>query len=81
MRAAGHGFAAACAKLGAAIGVLTFPLLLDDLGASALLLVLAGCCALGFVVTYAFRIETRGRTLADLSGEEISAIGLRTVPP
>lgn len=37
IRAAGHGFAAASAKFGAALGVFLFPILLDDVGSSALL--------------------------------------------
>ena len=81
MRAAGHGFAAASAKLGAALGVYLFPTLMDDLGTSAVLLVMAGCCALGFLVTLVFRIETRGRTLAEISGGEVAAIRPRPTPP
>ena len=68
MRAAGHGFAAASAKFGAAIGVLLFPILLKHVGATALLLGVAGCCALGFLVTYVFRIEPKGRSLNEVSG-------------
>lgn len=68
MRAAGHGFAAASAKFGAALGVLLFPILLKHIGPTTLLLGVAGCCALGFVVTYVFQIEPRGRSLNEVSG-------------
>lgn len=81
MRAAGHGFAAACAKLGAALGVFLFPILLDDLGASALLLILAGMCLLALLVTAAFRIETAGRSLEELSGAEVAEVAPRVTPP
>jgi len=73
LRAAGHGFAAASAKLGAALGVFLFPQLVGHLGASAVLLITAGCCALGFLVTAAFRIETRGRPLAEIGASGAAA--------
>jgi MFS family permease len=69
IRAAGHGFAAASAKLGAAIGVFLFPVLLKHIGSSALLYAVAACCALGFLVTYIFRIEPKGRSLDDVTGQ------------
>jgi MFS family permease len=67
IRAAGHGFAAASAKLGAAIGVFLFPILLEDIGTSALLFAVAGCCVAGFMITAALRIEPRGRSLEDVA--------------
>ncbi len=81
IRAAGHGFAAACAKLGAALGVFLFPILLDDVGSSALLLTLAGACLLAMAVTAVFRIETAGRTLDELSGGEVAEVAPRVTPP
>jgi MFS family permease len=70
IRAAGHGFAAASAKLGAAVGVFLFPILLSRIGTSALLYIVAGCCAAGFLVTYIFRIEPKGRSLNDVAPHE-----------
>lgn len=81
VRAAGHGFAAACAKLGAAVGVFLFPILLEDIGAAALLFGVAGCTAIGFAVTAIFRIEPKGKSLEQLSGEEISGTSPHPVPP
>jgi MFS family permease len=81
VRAAGHGFAAACAKLGAALGVFLFPILLDDLGASALLFAIAGISLLAFLVTLAFRIEPRGRSLDEVAGVELAPVAPRPVPP
>lgn len=68
IRAAGHGFAAASAKFGAALGVFLFPILQDSIGTGALLFIIAGCCLVAFVVTWALRIEPRGRSLAEVSG-------------
>ncbi|MFB7336733.1 MFS transporter [Streptomyces adustus] len=81
MRTAGHGFAAGCGKLGAALGTFLFPVLLSSVGESALLYGVAGTCALGFVVTYVFRVETRGRSLEELSGAQMAAVAPRVTPP
>jgi MFS family permease len=81
IRAAGVGFAAGSAKLGAALGVLLFPILMDSIGTSAVLFITAGACALGFLVTLAFRIEPRGRSLDEASGQAVAAIAPRPVPP
>lgn len=68
VKAAGQGFAAGMAKLGAALGVFFFPILQDDIGTSALLFGIAGICLIGFAITYALRIEPKGRSLDDVSG-------------
>ncbi|MFD3581917.1 MFS transporter [Streptomyces sp. NPDC058683] len=81
MRTAGHGFAAGCGKLGAALGTFLFPVLLADVGESALLYGVAVTCALGFVITFAFRVETRGRSLDELSGAQAAAVAPRITPP
>ena len=81
VRAAGHGFAAGCAKLGAALGVFLFPILIEDIGTSALLAILAGACLVGGLVTWLFRVEPRGRTLSELSGHELAAVAPRATPP
>jgi MFS family permease len=81
VRAAGHGFAAASAKLGAALGVFLFPVLLDDIGESALLFGVAGATAVAFTVTLTLRIEPRGRSLDEVSGAVVAKIAPRPVPP
>ena len=43
------------------------PVLQDDIGTAALLFTIAGACLVGMLVTIAFRIETRGRSLDELS--------------
>jgi MFS family permease len=70
IRAAGHGFAAASAKMGAAIGVFFFPILMDDIGTAALLFLVASCTTLGFIITSVFRIEPKGRSLDEVSGRD-----------
>lgn len=81
VRAAGHGFAAGFGKLGAALGTFLFPILLDSAGASPLLYGAAVTSALAFLVTWTLRIETRGRSLDDLSGLEAAAVSPRITPP
>ena len=76
-----HGFAAGCAKLGAAIGVFMFPILLDDIGTTALLLIVAGGCLAGLAVTAIFRIEPRGRSLSEVSGATAAELSPHPVPP
>ena len=80
-RAAGQGFAAAMAKFGAAFGVFLFPVLQDDIGTSALLALIAGFCVVALVVTVAFRIETKGRSVEELSGRHLAPLAARPVPP
>jgi MFS family permease len=80
-RAAGQGFAASMAKFGAAFGVFLFPILQDDIGNSALLAIIAGCCVVGLLVTQAFKIETRGKSLEDLSGRRVAELAPRPAPP
>lgn len=81
VRAAGHGFAAGCAKFGAALGVFLFPILLDELGTSTTLLLVAGGCVIGFAVTAIFRIEPRGRGLDEVAGSEVADLSPHPVPP
>jgi len=80
IRAAGHGFAAACAKLGAAVGVFFFPILLDSIGPGALLFLVAGCTLVALAITVIFRIEPKGRSLDEVSGQEVSRIAPRITP-
>lgn len=63
VRGMGAGFAAAFAKIGAILTAFLFPILLADIGTSALLLVLVGTSLLGAYVTWRFQIETTGVNL------------------
>ncbi|MSX03103.1 MAG: MFS transporter [Actinobacteria bacterium] len=81
IRAAGHGFAAACAKLGAAVGVFFFPILLASVGTSALLYGIAGTTMLALVITRVFRIETTGKSFDEISGRKLQELSPRPSPP
>ncbi len=81
IRAAGHGFAAASAKFGAALGVFLVPVLLDSVGVAPLLFAVAGCCLVALGVTAALRIEPKGRSLEELAGAEVAQISPHPSPP
>jgi putative MFS transporter len=63
LRGLGAGFAAASGKLGAVITALLFPAMLNQLGRDRLLALLALTSLLGALITWRFRIETRGLNL------------------
>ncbi|WP_043236332.1 hypothetical protein [Streptomyces violaceusniger] len=63
------------------IGGYRFPVLLSTAGASAPLFAVAATCALGFLITFAFRVETRGRSLDELSGAQVTGVAPRVTPP
>lgn len=67
LRGTAHGLAAAVAKLGAMVGLITVPILQSSIGLPALLVVIAIGCALALAVTHALGIETTGRSLEELS--------------
>ncbi|MFJ4930037.1 MFS transporter [Streptomyces sp. NPDC088736] len=81
VRAAGHGFAAGFGKLGAAVGTFLFPVLLASVGTTPLLYGAATTSALAFLVTWTLRVETRGRSLDELSGLEAASVSPRITPP
>jgi MFS family permease len=51
IRASGHGFAASCGKIGAAVGIFFLPVLINSVGTSNSMFILAACSFLGFVFT------------------------------
>ncbi|HIK29827.1 MAG TPA: MFS transporter [Oscillatoriales cyanobacterium M59_W2019_021] len=67
IRSSGAGFAAAFAKAGAVLGTFILPILQHSVGVPQLLRALALICAIAAIITYFFRIETRGRSLEDVS--------------
>ncbi len=77
VRAAGHGFAAGMAKLGAAIGVFLFPIVLGIVDQWVLLAGLAAICILGFVVTLVYQIEPAGKSLDEVSGRKAGGLAAR----
>jgi putative MFS transporter len=66
IRGTGAGFAAAVGKIGAVSTAFLFPILLAGIGTSALLYILVGTSLLGAVVTWVYRIETNGVSLAEI---------------
>ncbi|PRX10286.1 UNVERIFIED_ORG: sugar transport protein [Martelella mediterranea] len=63
IRGTGAGFAASFAKIGACLTAFLFPVLLADIGTTALLYGLVATSLVGAVVTFVCRIETRGISL------------------
>lgn len=64
LRASGAGFAASTAKVGATAGVFFLPLVRTYWGTPTVMLLMAGVCLLGALITLTFRVpQIRGRTL------------------
>jgi MFS transporter, putative metabolite transport protein len=63
IRGKGAGFAASFAKVGAVLTAFLFPVLLAQIGTTALLFALVAASALGAAVTLVFGIETKGLSL------------------
>jgi putative MFS transporter len=66
IRGKGAGFAAAFAKIGAVLTAFVFPLVLDAAGTNFLLAGLIFTSLLGALVTWWFRIETKGVNLEEI---------------
>ncbi len=66
VRGKGAGFAASFAKIGAVLTAFFFPILLKDIGTQHLLMILIGTSIVGAVITWIFRIETRGVNLESI---------------
>jgi len=83
IRATAHGFAAACAKVGATVGTLCLPLMQANkyLGLSGTMFVVAGFAFVGLLITYALRIEPKGKSLDELqaweAGEAVEHIRIK----
>jgi putative MFS transporter len=60
IRGYGAGFAASFAKIGAVATAFLFPILLRTIGTQSLLIILIVASLLGAIVTWMYRIETRG---------------------
>ncbi len=69
LRGQGAGLAASLAKTGAVLTAFLFPLLIKDIGTQTLLFILVGTSLLGALITWAFRIETKGINLEQVGGD------------
>lgn len=66
IRGKGHGFATACAKVGAALGIFILPILQNAVGALSTVLLIAGTTLLGYVMTRYLGFETQGKSLEEI---------------
>jgi hypothetical protein len=53
-------------KAGATVGVFIRPIMQASWGITIALIMIAATALLGFVITYAFRVEPKGKSLDDL---------------
>lgn len=67
IRGAGVGFATAISRVGAAAGTFILPLSVDGLGVGATMLIAAGICAVGAIVSHYLAPETKGLSLSEAS--------------
>lgn len=67
IRATAVGIVVAISRIGAATGTFLMPIGLDHLGVSGVMLIGAIFTVIGFVVTYTWAVETKGRSLEDTS--------------
>ncbi|WP_244188303.1 hypothetical protein [Streptomyces regalis] len=72
-RATAGGVATSISRIGAAAGTYLLPISLDRLGIGTTMLIGAGITAVGWLVSFAWAEETRGRTLAETSAVPGSA--------
>lgn len=73
IRGKGAGFAAGFGKMGAVLTAFLFPILLAEIGTSMLLYALAFTSILGALITWGFRIETKGVNLDRAHGQALDA--------
>ncbi|MFI9824159.1 MFS transporter [Streptomyces sp. NPDC052013] len=73
IRATAGGVATSISRVGAAAGTYLLPISLDRLGIGATMLIGAGITGVGWLVSFAWAEETRGRTLAETSAVPGSA--------
>jgi MFS family permease len=66
LRATAHGFAAAIAKVGAALGILYVPLMQASFGIPLTVTIMGVICILAAVISWLARIDMSGRSLEEL---------------
>lgn len=70
VRGVGTGFATAVSRIGSGVGTFLFPWSMQELGAGVTMLVSAGICVLGAIVSQVLAPETVGRNLNEISAGE-----------
>lgn len=78
VRATGVGFATAMSRIGASIGTFLLPVMLAAWGITPSMLIFAGVCGLGLVISLAWAPETKGMSLLETSADEPSAVSRPT---
>ncbi|HEY2104578.1 MAG TPA: MFS transporter [Candidatus Binataceae bacterium] len=66
LRASGHGLAAACGKLGAAVGIFFLPVLKGRLGLATTVAIAAAVSLAGLIITWMLGVETAGKSLEEV---------------
>lgn len=79
-RTTGHGLSAGMAKVGAFVGVLTFPLIQSTVGLSGAMLVACVAALIGALLTFVLP-EPSGQSLEAISGEDEPVRPLRRIAP
>lgn len=68
-RATAVGFGTSVSRVGAILGITTFPFIVSAYGISTSLLFFTGFAAIGLLSTLFLGVETKGRSLEDIAGE------------
>lgn len=69
-RASAQGFGTSISRIGAVLGITTFPFIVSSFGISSSLFFFAAFSIIGLMATVFLGVETRGRTLEDASYDE-----------
>ena len=77
VRSSGVGVATACSRIGAAIGTFLLPVGIETIGTGWCMLIAAGVCVVGAVVSQLMAPETTGRDLVDTS---TAPLGVQAAP-
>ena len=67
LRATAHGFSASFAKVGALLGIFFLPTVMNTFGIFITMLCMSIIAFLGFILTFIFKVETKGKSLEELS--------------
>ena len=73
IRSTGVGFAAACSRVGAAIGTFLLPIGIDAVGVGVCMLVAAAVCVVGALLSQRMAPETTGKSLPETSSAPLAA--------
>ncbi|WP_236655059.1 MFS transporter [Burkholderia pyrrocinia] len=78
IRGIGVGFATAFSRVGAALGTFLLPQVISAYGVNVALLIAAGICLFGGLVSYWLAPETKGKLLSEVSAPQRGTAAVRT---